>query len=666
MTSTSLTLQEQIEQAAKAYYEGSPIMSDEEFDALVSKTHPGETLLTEQPTPGRQHVRHSYPMLSLDKMTTQEELDKFVARMCAAGAQTVAIHPKLDGASLSLTYTRTAGLVQAVTRGNGVEGDDVMMQASTMRGVPPQLGLWPADWPDTITVRGEVVVPYENFEFLNRVQEQRGLPLFANPRNLAAGSLKSLEPGIARGRGLTFIAYDICEASSGLSQVQTEALLAYMLPALGFFGVSSVAGAFYSELPCQTAPIKMALDAIADNRVNRRLPVATDGAVIRISAKSIQRELGNSSTAPVWAAAFKFPPLRARTVLEAVELQMGKHGTITPVGVVAPVWIDGSTVRRVTLHNFAHVENLGLRIGDTVVLHKANDIIPQIVEVIPSENKNPLIQPPTTCPRCGSLVNHLPGEVAAVTCSAPDTCPGTLQKRWEHFVSRHAMDISGMGPVLIEKWLARQPNAQVTSLYDGSFADEVNKPDISNSFVSAKQGIKILQQIAASVRRPVDCVLYSLCIPDVGRTVSRAVMEAFGSLQALLNGLDAVTSIAGVGPAAFSSLSDWLTKPANRELMSRLVELEVGTPLEVAAPQTDKLKGQVWVITGELELERDALERIITANGGVTKSSVSKKTTHVLVGNNPGSTKVNKAKELGTPLVSAADFWKMIDSQPAE
>lgn len=638
-----------LDQAAEAYYAGDPIYSDIEYDAALNHyqqlTNTTGAVLAETISAGFEHARHEIPMLSLNKITQSTELAAWTNKVLADFPDaSFVVEPKLDGLSLSLVY-REGRLFRAVTRGTGVMGDVVTDQALMCLGVPSRVTLPQLQ---NAEVRGEVVVAWDSFQRLNAAREESGQAKFANPRNLAAGTLKSHSPELVRERCLAFVA---CDAYSSNNQLlfTDAAMQRGVLYASGFVVVQAWPAGCFNEI------VKWLQD-FADQRTKRQYPMPTDGAVVKVLSMSQRAQLGNSSTAPNWAVAFKFPPAVGYTTVKAVVWQVGKHGTLTPVAEMTPIELDGSTVSRASLHNIANIRRLNLNIGDNVCVVKANDIIPQITAVPNKAADGIVVEEPTCCPACGGPVVREEG-MAALKCAHPAQCPATMQARVEHLLSRYALDAQGIGPVVLANWLADTQPDSLAAVFDGRLEQWARMK------LSVKQAHNVSLALEVAKTRTPDRLLYGLTIPHVGRTVSRFVMQVFGSMRELLAGLDSYEEIAGVGPAAMAELKAWFAEPFNASQVRALMACGLDTSMPLQEFVSDKLKGKTICITGSLSREREDFFEIIKKHGGKPSTSVSKKTTYLLVGEDAGRTKLTKAESCGVPIISELDFWQMLESE---
>lgn len=585
-------------------------------------------------------VTHEVPLQSLTDAFSYDELRDFDARVkaeCPDADYDVEI--KIDGLSVALEY-RDGLFVRGATRGDGLVGEDVTENLRTVGAIPLRL-----TEPATLTVRGEVYMPLKSFNALNERREDAGEPLFKNPRNAAAGSLRQLDPKVTAARGLDILIFNLQKIEGRTFDTHTETL-AY-LDSLGF-----------KILPVHT-PCRTIEDAIAEiekiGRGDYHLPFDIDGAVIKVNRLSFRDRLGSTAKAPRWAIAFKYPPERKKTRLNAIEIQVGRTGVLTPNAVLTPVFIGGTTVSRATLHNIDFIRQKDMKIGDTVILQKAGEIIPEIVSVV-REDRTGDEQDffmPTVCPVCGARVVREEGE-AAMRCSGNE-CPAQLQRNIEHFVSRDAMDIEGLGPAIIEQLLARELIASTADLY------ELRAIDIAQlDKLGEKSADKLITALEASKSRDLANVIYALGIRQVGQSAAKTLARHFLTMDAFLAAdTEALSAIDDIGPVTAQNIRDYLSEPQNLTNITRLIESGVNTEHR-SDVSDDRFSGMTFVLTGTLSgYTRDEASAIIERLGGKTASSVSKKTSYVLYGDAPGS-KLDKANALGVPVITEDDFNDMI------
>ena len=660
-------LREQITRAGHHYHVlDDPLVSDAEYDRLFDELrslealHP-DLLTDDSPTqrvggtPAGQFasVQHAVPMLSLDKCMRAEEFVAFDARvrreLDAVAPISYLCEPKIDGVAITLTYVR-GELVRAATRGDGRNGEDVTANIRTVGAVP--LRLQGHGWPDQIEIRGEVYLPRAAFEAYNERARAQGERPMVNPRNGAAGSLRQLDAAITAARPLTMFCY-------GVGFLEPERLAtsqSALLQRLGEWGLRVNVGTVHA----------VGVDAVlaaAETLLHSRdsLGYDIDGMVVKVDDLNQQRRLGVLARTPRFATAYKFPAEEEETQVLAVEFQVGRTGTLTPVARLAPVFVGGVTVSNATLHNLDEMRRLGLRIGDRVIVRRAGDVIPQVVRVVlpdvaqqrSSTDAADVPQMPAQCPSCGSLVQRVEGE-AAFRCTAGLNCPAQRQQAIRHFAARGAMDIEGLGDKLIgqlvDAALLRTP-ADVYTLQREQL--------LSLPRMGEKSADNLLAAIQASVERPLARFLFALGIRDVGDATARALAQHFGDLpQLAAASLDELESVADIGPIVAGSIADWFADLANRDMLERL--LQHIRPVPEARPSVQPLLGQTWVITGSLEsMSRDAASERLARLGAKATGSVSKKTTQVVAGPGAGS-KLDKATALGVPVMSEEEFQERL------
>lgn len=641
-------------QANYQYYVlDDPTMQDFEYDHLLreleelEKVHP-ELAAADSPTrrvggealSQFEKVVHPVPLMSLQDVFSLEELDAFLDRVLEnEGNAQFSIEPKIDGLSVALEYVN-GEFVRGATRGDGNVGEDVTENLKTIRSIPMRLENAPA----RLIVRGEVFMPKKSFEKLNQRQEQEGKPLFANPRNAAAGSLRQLDPKIAAKRGLDIYVFNI-QLAEGVSFTSHVQSLKY-LKALRFkvipFQLLSSRDAIHEEIA-----------AINENR--EKLICDIDGAVIKVDNLAQRERLGMTAKFPKWAAAYKYPPEIKPTVVENIVVQVGRTGVLTPKAIVRPVRLAGTTVTNATLHNQDFISQRDIRIGDTVLIRKAGEIIPEILEV--DLSKRPAhVQAyhlPEKCPACGATVEQ-DEDGAFLRCTGAE-CPAQLSRNIAHFVSRDAMDIDGLGSAivdaLIEKGLIHSP-ADIYYLT----LEEIRSLWKSGSTAAAK----LLTAIENSKQQDVSRLIFALGIRQVGAKTGKVLAASFGSLDALMAAsLEELIAVPDVGEKTARSIYDWFRQEQSAHMIRRL--REAGVNFESRRVVTDaRFAGKTFVLTGALsKFTREEATEKIELLGGKASGSVSRKTSFVVVGENAGS-KERKARELGIPILTEDEFLDMI------
>lgn len=587
-----------------------------------------------------QKVAHPVPLMSLQDVFSMEELDEFLNRIKGNDPDTeFSVEPKIDGLSVALEYV-DGHFVRGATRGDGVVGEDVTENLKTIRSIPMTI----ENAPPRLIVRGEVYMPKKSFERLNEIQEKEGKPLFANPRNAAAGSLRQLDPKIAAKRGLDILIFNI-QLAEGVAFTKHSESLEYL-----------------RQLRFKVIPFEIISDveAIHDfvlsiNENRDKLACDIDGAVIKVNNLAQRDRLGATAKFPRWAAAYKYPPEIKPTVVENIVVQVGRTGVLTPKAVVKPVRLAGTTVTNATLHNQDFITERDIRIGDTVHIRKAGEIIPEILSVDLSKRPDNAVpyRLPDTCPVCGAKVER-DEDGAFLRCTGVE-CLAQLSRNIAHFVSRDAMDIDGLGAAivdsLIEKGFVKSP-ADIYYLTLDEMKSLWQKGD-----TAAK---KLLTAIEASKSQDVSRLIYALGIRQVGAKAGKLLASAFGSLDGLMNASqEELTEIPDVGEITAANITDWFAQPQSRHLVERL--RQAGVNFESKRVISDaRFEGMTFVLTGALsKFTREEATEKIELLGGKASGSVSKKTTYVVVGENAGS-KERKARELGIPILSEDDFLEMI------
>ena len=645
------------------YVLNAPEISDKEFDDLMRELQDLETAHPEymdENSPTQRvgsdlnknftQVEHRYPMLSLGNTYSESEVADFYERV-RRGLEgedfEICCELKYDGTSISLTY-EDGRLAQAVTRGDGVRGDVVTDNVKTIRTIPLVLH---GDYPPLFEIRGEILMPWESFEALNREREAREEPLFANPRNAASGTLKSQNSSVVAARRLDAYLYY---------------LLGEDLPGDGHYENLQVArtwGFKISEHMRKARTLQDIYDYISYWDTERKnLPVATDGIVLKVNSLRQQRALGYTAKSPRWAIAYKFQAERARTRLNEVTYQVGRTGAVTPVANLDPVQLSGTVVRRASLHNADIIEGLDLHLGDMVYVEKGGEIIPKITGVDTEARDASLgekVSFITRCPECGTPLVRYEGE-AAHYCPNETACPPQIKGKIEHFISRRAMNIDGLGPETVDLFYQQGLIRDVSGLFS------LRVEDIQGlERMGRKTAENIVSGIAASRAVPFERVLFALGIRFVGETVAKKLARAFGSIDALRRAdMQALTAIDDVGERIAQSIIAYFANPQNRALVERLeaAGLQFSRTDEELAGQTDRLAGQAIVISGVfVRHSRDEYKALIEKHGGKNTGSISAKTSFILAGDNMGPAKLEKARKLGVRIVDEDEFLRMID-----
>ena len=593
-------------------------------------------------------VAHKYPMLSLGNTYSENEVTDFYDRVKKTLNEDFEIccELKYDGTSISLTY-EDGKLIRAVTRGDGEKGDDVTDNVKTIRTIPLVLH---GNYPRSFEIRGEILMPWESFEMLNREREAREEPLFANPRNAASGTLKSQNSAVVASRKLDAYLYY---------------LLGEELPCDGHYENLQMAGSWgfkISEHTKKASSLEEVFEYINYWDTERKnLPVATDGIVLKVNSLRQQKNLGFTAKSPRWAIAYKFQAERALTRLNKVSYQVGRTGAVTPVANLDPVQLSGTVVKRASLHNADIIEGLDLHIGDMVYVEKGGEIIPKITGVDKNARGMLLgekVRFITHCPECGNRLIRYEGE-AAHYCPNETACPPQIKGRIEHFISRKAMNIDGLGPETVDMFYRLGLIKDTADLYDLK-ADDIKNLDR----MGEKSAENIINGIAASKEVPFERVLFALGIRFVGETVAKKIAKSFTDIEELINtDLENLKNIDEIGEKIAQSIITYFSNPSNRELVGRLkaAGLQLFRKEEDLSGYTDKLTGQSIVISGVFtHHSRDEYKELIEKNGGKNVGSISAKTSFILAGENMGPAKLEKAQKLGVKIMSEDEFLTLI------
>ncbi|HEY3294321.1 MAG TPA: NAD-dependent DNA ligase LigA [bacterium] len=644
------------------YGKAEPEISDEEYDRLFKRLRDLESRHPEYITPdsptqrvgeaphaGFKVVKHPFPLISLDNSYDEADIREFHERVVSGleGKQPEYVcELKFDGVAVLLTY-ENGTILQAETRGDGLFGDDITVNIRTIRRLP--LKIYPKDHqaPDPLVyIRGEVYMNKADFVNLNEERVAEGGKAFANPRNFTAGTLKTLDPATVARRRLSIVCYGYDTLRADGVASQAEALV--KLADLGFPASPHWALAH---------SIDTAIDFWRKWQDERdKLPFEIDGVVLKVNSFADQRRLGLTARSPRWAMAFKFSARQARTRLNQILLQIGRTGTITPVADLEPVPLGGVTIRRATLHNFEEIERLGVREGDTVVLERGGDVIPKVVEVDLSERvaDSKSYHPPKKCPFCGAKLEKVEGEVA-LRCPNPDD-PEVIKRQIEHFASRDALDIEGLGSETVNLLVNEGLVKDFADLFELTLEQLLNLARFAD-----KSARNLLQGIEQAKTKPLDRLIFGLGIRFVGEGTARTLAVRLGSLDGLAQaGEEELQAIPEVGPRVALAIFEYFREPKVEKTLRKLKKAGVRFEPETPVKHGDKLAGQTFVITGSLvSMSRDQAEAAIVALGGRPTGSVSKNTNYVVVGENPGS-KYDKALTLQIPLLTENDFLKLI------
>lgn len=646
----------------KYYVLNQPTIGDQEFDFMMHELQELEARHSEMADPDSptqrvgsdistefRQVAHKYPMLSLANTYSEQDVADFyesVRKGLGGEDFEICCEMKYDGLSISLTYV-DGRLVQAVTRGDGVQGDDVTANVRTIRSIP--LVLKDGDWPREFEIRGEILLPWREFERINAEREAAEEPLFANPRNAASGTLKSLDPKVAASRRLdAYLYYLLGDGIEGDGHYEN------LMRARSW-------GFKISDGMRKVRTLQEIYDFINYWDTERKnLPVATDGIVLKVNSLRQQRALGYTAKSPRWAIAYKFKAERECTRLNEVTYQVGRTGQITPVANMEPVQLAGTTVRRATLNNEDFIRSLDLHEGDYVYVEKGGEIIPKIVGVDTS-SRDASARPVefiTRCPECGSELVRYEGE-AAHYCPNDAGCPPQIKGRIEHFISRRAMNIDSLGPETVDEYYRRGLIRNVADLYD------IRVEQINGDGSRQKSAERVVDGIAASRQVPFERVVFALGIRFVGETSARLLARRFKDIDALASAtLQQLTDIDGIGEVIAKSVITYFHNPVNMEIVNRLraYGLQMRLSDEQMQAQGTKLAGKSIVISGVFARHsRDEYKRIIEENGGKNVGSISGKTSFILAGDNMGPAKLQKAEKLGVPIMDEDTFLGMIE-----
>ena len=639
-----------------------PEISDAAYDRLMEKLKELEAAYPEivtsdsptarvgaPPREGFQTVRHTRPMLSLDNAFSFEALRDFDRRVREGigreSIEYIAEH-KFDGLSIALWH-QDGVLVRGITRGDGTTGEDVTPNVRTIRSIPLRIdkeSLKKAKVPASFEVRGEVMMTRKAFEALNRAQEQNGGKVFANARNAAAGAVRMLDSSITAQRRLDFFAYYLMTEGKAAFPKHSESLEA--LQALHFRASSD-------WKLCNGIDEVIAYCEAWDSK-REKLPYAIDGVVVKVNSVGVQNELGFTSKSPRWAIAYKYPARQETTVVNDIIVQVGRTGTLTPVAVLEPVQIGGVTVSRSTLHNMDEVERLGVQIGDTVLVERAGEVIPHVLKVVKEGKNRKPFRVPRECPVCHSKIHKVEGEVAYRCLNT--ACPAKRRESLIHFASRHAMNIDGLGEKIVDQLVEREIVKDIAGLY------ALKLDDLSElERMGEKSAQNLLDEIEASKKNGLPRLIYALGIPFVGERTAQLLANRFSSVEELASAKEEeLFEVEEVGPKVASGILEFFSEPANRQLIKKLEKAGVRPTAEKRTVKSNKLAGKSFVFTGGLaNRTREEAGEIVQQHGGTVVSSVSKKTSYVVVGTDPGS-KYDKAKELGVPILSESEFEKLI------
>ncbi len=659
-------LREQIRRHEYLYYvTDDPEVSDAAFDRLIDRLKQLEAenpkLVTPDsptqrvggaPRAGFQQVRHSVPMVSLDNSFSFEALGEFDRRVRqTTGRERVdyVVEHKFDGLSLSLLYEK-GKLVRGVTRGDGTTGEDVTPNVRTIRSIPlaidPAL-LKKAGLPADFEVRGEAIMTRKSFQELNRLQGEQGGKIFANARNAAAGSLRMLDSRITASRRLDFLAYYMLVEGRAAKKRLSEVL--QTLAALHFKASDDW------KLCHSLSEVERYIDSWETKR--EKLPYEIDGIVIKVDEVSLQNELGFTSKAPRWAIAYKYPAHQETTVIKQILVSVGRTGVLTPFAVFEPVQIGGVTVVKSTLHNLDEVRRLNVHAGDTVLVERAGEVIPHVLKVVKHGTEEKEFDMPSKCPECGMRV-YKTEHLVAYRC-VNVSCPARRRESFLHFAGRHAMNIDGLGDKIVVQLIEKNLVKDFADLY------RLDLETLAGLERMAKKSAQnLLGEIAASKKNSLDRLIYAVGIPFVGERTAQLLAAHFGSMDELAGATaEELIEVGEVGPKIAEGVREFFSESANRKLIEHLREVGVNMKEERAAPKSAKLAGITFVFTGTLtNRSREEAEALVASHGGKAGSSVSKKTSYVVVGADPGS-KFDKAKSLGVQILNESQFEKLLSAK---
>ena len=635
------------------YVQDAPVMPDFEYDHLLREleeleAHNPDLIRPDSPTQrvgGEalskfEKVTHPVPLMSLQDVFSEEELNEFLQKTLQSYPESVfSVEPKVDGLSVALEYVN-GGFVRGATRGDGTVGEDVTENLKTIQSIPMRLEGAPA----RLIVRGEVFMPKKSFEALNARQEAEGKPLFANPRNAAAGSLRQLDPKIAAQRKLDILIFNV-QLADGIEFDSHKQSLDY-LRSLRFKVIDNA----------MLSDPKAVIDRVLQiNEKREEFTCDIDGAVIKVNDLAQRDDMGATAKCPKWAVAYKYPPEIKPTVIEDIVVQVGRTGVLTPKAVVRPVRLAGTTVTNATLHNQDFITERDIRIGDTVRIHKAGEIIPEILDVDFTKRPSDTVayRLPMNCPVCGAPTQK-DEDGAFLRCTGAE-CPAQLSRNIAHFVSRDAMDIEGLGSAIVDALIDKGCLHSPADIYYLTLEDL--KSLWQKGEIAAK---KLLSAIETSKTQDLSRLIYALGIRQVGAKTAKVLSTQFGSLDALMQATcEELTDVSDVGEITAKNIFDWFAQPQAKHMIERLRNAGLNFESKIVLADT-RFAGMTFVLTGALsKFTRDEATEKIELFGGKAAGSVSKKTTYVVVGENAGS-KERKARELGIPILSEDDFLNMI------
>ena len=604
------------------------------------------------PREGFKTFTHVPPMISLDNTYSYDELadfDRRVRELTGRDKVDYVAEHKFDGLSISLQY-EDGVLARGVTRGDGVTGEDVTPNVRTIRSIPlrvPEKTLKALKLPSAFEVRGEIVMPRKAFEDLNRQQEETGGKRFASPRNAAAGAVRMLDPTVTASRKLDFYAYYFLVGGRTAFRLHSESLDALKKMQFRVSPDWKVCHSFEE--------LKRFCDAWDAKREN--LPYEIDGIVVKVNDTALQAELGNTSKAPRWAVAYKYPARQETTVVNDIIFQVGRTGALTPVALLEPVIIGGVTVSRSTLHNMDEVARLGVSVGDTVLVERAGEVIPHVVKVVAEGKNRKPVRVPEKCPECGSRIHKDPEGVAYRCVNA--ACPAKRRESLLHFAGRHAMNIDGLGEKVVDQLIEKDLVHDVADLYHLKL-----EAVAALERMAEKSAQNLLDEIEASKKNSLARLVYALGIRFVGERTAQLLATHFGSLEAIRDASEEqLTEVGEVGPKVAASIKEFFSEKANRDLIKRLRDAGLKPKEEKPAVKDARLEGKTFVFTGSLERRsREEAGAEVAEHAGKVTGTVTKKTDYVVVGAEPGS-KFDRAKELGVTILNESDFEKLLEGK---
>lgn len=644
-----------------------PIISDYEYDMMIKRLQELEQRHPDMVTPDSptqrsgakpvdkfQKVLHPAPILSLANAFDVDNLKAWYERILKLDSRVArsafVMEPKIDGLTVVLHY-QNGFFVKGATRGDGEIGEDITENLKTIRALPLKIPVNNEDLsiPEKLVVRGECYIKTKDFERLNEELAAKGEKTYQNPRNTAAGSLRQLDPSITRERPLTLLTYAIVDSSGTSIQSQWEVL--EFLKAAGF-PVSTIAQKKHNiDEVIREVPTWMSM--------REKIPFEVDGVVIKLDDLTLAESLGIAGKDPRGAIALKYPAKEVATTLLNIGVNVGRTGVLTPYAILEPVELGGVIVRQATLHNFDFVQEKDIRINDRVLIKRAGDVIPYVIGPITGARKGNEIpfRPPEVCPSCGQPVENLPGEVAYYCVNS--SCPAQLVRNVEHFVSRGAMDIEGMGIKIVEQLIGNGLVKDIADIY------LIKKEQLLQlEGFAEKKALNLIEAISASKEKPLDRFITALGIHGVGEVAAADLAKHFASLDALSEATtQELQQISGIGPNIAMSIRDWLDRSANKELLRKFKSIGLWPVVKAGKSGGTVLRGLTFVITGTLPtLSREEAEELIAANGGKATGSVSRNTSFLLLGENPGS-KFEKAKDLGIKIIDEKEFLDLVGSR---